>query len=189
MSIDNGNEQINKRHLPVAVRSLGGNVISVLEWPQHQSLARRDIVALGYMIRQIPGIAESIESVDKTVDLKTHFGASLDKGLADLIEEYSVDIVHLGYDYLVASGRRSLQGVTSEEEYNPDEDPADLMRLLQFIVKLQSLDIEVSGVAHLNDIVYNLGGFEEAVEMNSTELKESLSRAYDSSDDIIEDFE
>ena len=167
---------IDSRPLPVLVKSLGGGVVEVFSWPQHQELTTAQRVQVGLVLSDIirvnPEIADSTDEIDKVLDAASHFQINLNRSHTDLITEFGIDNFYLAVQYLHESGQ---YGFMDDSKQVADEYNNDLSRLLVLTRELTVRGVDVDSVIKLHDAIRILGGFEEALELNGAYLDSALS--------------
>ena len=161
-------------NLPAIVTRVGGaleQVVSEIEayTDERYPLDRRGQMVLARMIEDRPEL-NSEARVALLVDALSYHGANQRKKFTVLVDSYGIEVVYLALDYLYEVGQRDRGTTTpaSNAKYNSMKYVGEVVEL---IIKLRTMDVHVSSVESLSDIVYHLGGLDLAIDASDDDIE------------------
>lgn len=164
-------------NLPAIVTRVGGaleKVVSDIEayTDEHYPLTRNGQMALARMVEYRPEL-NSEARVALLVDALSYHGVNQRKEFTALVDRYDIEIVYLALDYLYEVGLRDrgTKASVSREKYNSMKYVRNVVEL---ITRLRAMNAYVSDTESLNDIVYQLGGLDLAIDTSDEDIKFTL---------------
>ncbi len=151
-------------NLPALAQRIGGDLPNVLRWEQHALLPRQVQYAISAIVRGNPDLNTETR-VDMLAEMASFHGEHIDREIEELLAEHGAELVHLSVDWLYEHGRRDRSG----------GDRKDLRSAVQMIDRLQAAGVDVPSTESIDVVVISLGGFEEASQMDVTEMIDALA--------------
>lgn len=151
-------------NLPALAQRIGGDLPNVLRWEQHALLPRQMQYAISAIVRGNPGL-NTVTRVDMLAEMASFHGEHIDREIEELLAEHGAELVHLSVDWLYEHGWRDRSG----------GDRDDLRSAVQVIDRLQAAGVDASTTEALDVVVVSLGGFEEARQMDITDMVDALA--------------
>lgn len=164
-------------NLPTVITRQGGAIEQVvreldLYTDQRYPLTRQHQYALGRLIEARPSLNNE-HHVSLLVDALSFHGVDSAPELGRVIDEFGLPVAHLALDYLYEVGKRGR----GREEYTDWFSPAGIRSVCQLLVNLDAEGHEVDTVEAFSEVIFTLGGLEEATTMTESEMTEVIRRA------------
>jgi hypothetical protein len=150
-------------NLPVLAQRIGGDLVEVLGWKQHQLLPVQVKYAIAKFVQNNPEL-NTIQRVDFLADLAGFHGQALNEDVAYLVNDYGVETVYLAVDYLYQSGERSR----TEQSFE------DIETSIQALANLADVGILLFDSERLDYYLSQLGGFRAVADMSLPDLREKI---------------
>lgn len=151
-------------NLPALAQRIGGDLPNVLRWEQHALLPRQVQYAISAIVRGNPDL-NTVTRVDMIAELVSFHGEHIDREIEELLAEHGAELVYLSVDWLYEDGWRDRSGGNRD----------DLRLAVQMIDRLQAAGVDASTTEAINVVVVSLGGFEEARQMDTTDIIDALA--------------
>ena len=163
-------------NLPAIVTNVGGALEKVvrelgLYTDVNHPLSERGSVELARFVELRPDLNQE-HYVALIVDALAYHGVDSAPELGRTVDDFDTEIVHQALDYLYEVGKR---GRGQEEKGKTDWfGDTGIRAVCQLITDLESEGYTYDTVEGFTDVVFALGGLEEAVTLSEHELTEIL---------------
>jgi hypothetical protein len=163
--------QSNAHDLVQQVRSVGGDLVVVLNWPQYANVSKGAQLALAGIVGEHDDL-NTLAAVDYLADAVTFHGQDLSVWWEEQLRNHDLECIILALNALRELGWRGEVQSGRLVEPTEIEDQLELEDLIEFIEQIAALGFDIVTVEALLHFIERCGGWDVARGLRDEQILE-----------------
>lgn len=178
-------------NLPALITRTGGALVTVMSdldayTDEKRPLTKKGQLAIGRIIQDFP-VLNTVEDVERLVDIVSYYGLSSMSELRRYLNEYGSLFTHLAVSYLFEGAGLNRADTSDAGISRYEKRPMVHTTLLLELIELASNFVLIETVEDVDDLIDRLGGLDDAIDLPREQveliLMEETSLSHGDDDD------